>query len=85
MRHVGRLVFPLSLDPGTSPACATELPILQGDNDVVGAHILFPNPLHQFHHSALAGGRVGAVARHLLRVQGVQAGEPDRQARNGDG
>ena len=31
MRHVGRLVFPLSLDPGTSPACATGLPILQGD------------------------------------------------------
>ena len=32
-----------------------------------------------------AGGRVGAVARHLLRVEGVQAGEPDRQTRNGDG
>ena len=26
-----------------------------------------------------AGGRVGAIARHLLRVEGVQAGEPDRQ------
>jgi hypothetical protein len=43
--HVGRL-FPLSLDPVTSPACATELPVLQGDNDVVGAHVLLPNPLH---------------------------------------
>ena len=32
-----------------------------------------------------AGGRVGTVARHLLRVEGVQAGEPDRQTRNGDG
>jgi hypothetical protein len=30
VRHVGRLVFPLSLDPGTSPAGASELPILQG-------------------------------------------------------
>ena len=32
-----------------------------------------------------AGGRVGAVARHLLRVEGVQAGEPDRQSTNDDG
>ena len=63
MRHVGRLVFPLSLDPGTSPACATELPILQGDNDVVGAHVLFPNPLHQFR-------------TFLSAEQIVRAGEP---------
>ncbi len=32
-----------------------------------------------------AGGRVGAVARHLCSVEGVQAGEPDRQTRDGDG
>ena len=32
-----------------------------------------------------AGDRVGGIPRHLLRVEGVQAGEPDRQTRNGDG
>ena len=32
-----------------------------------------------------AGGRVGAVARHLLRLEGVPARQPDRPTRNGDG
>ena len=31
------------------------------------------------------GGRVGAVARHLLRAEGLPVFEPDRQARDGDG
>lgn len=34
VRHVGRLVFPLSLGPGTSPACATvSSRFSRGDND----------------------------------------------------
>ena len=32
-----------------------------------------------------AGDRVGGIPRHLLRVEGVQAGEPDRQTGNADG
>ena len=31
------------------------------------------------------GGRVGAVARHLLRVEGVQVGKPARPAARSDG
>src|ERR1700730_7487018 len=42
-----------------------ELPILQGDNDVVGAHVWFPNPWHQFRRSCRlseSSGRVGGLS-----------------------
>src|SRR5215211_1132080 len=32
-----------------------------------------------------AGSGMGAVAGHLLRLEGVQVGKPDRQTGNGDG
>ena len=41
--------------------------------------------VRRFWPADTAGGRLGAIARHLLRVEGVQAGEPARQTRNGNG
>ena len=38
-----------------------------------------------FRPADTAGGRVGAVARHLLRVEGIQAGSPIARPEDGDG